>query len=180
MNQFKRWAEKEYSMAQRVLALIPAGALFLFLIPYVLAGLAPKLDRRLGLPSLGSGIPSLLTGTIFILIGLIYALWSISDQLFRARGTPLPVMATQKLLITGPFKQCRNPMSFGTILLYFGIAMIVGSISALMMVSGFTALLVVYIKVIEERELEARFGEEYINYRARTPFLIPRIFSWRS
>jgi len=52
MKQFKSWAEKEYSLPHRILALIPAGALFVFLIPYLLAGVAPALDIKLGLPSL--------------------------------------------------------------------------------------------------------------------------------
>jgi protein-S-isoprenylcysteine O-methyltransferase Ste14 len=31
-----------------------------------------------------------------------------------------------------------------------------------------------YIK-LEEKELEARFGEEYKEYKRKTPFLIPKI-----
>jgi protein-S-isoprenylcysteine O-methyltransferase Ste14 len=32
-----------------------------------------------------------------------------------------------------------------------------------------------YIKFIEEKELEARFGQEYSEYKKRTPFFIPKI-----
>jgi protein-S-isoprenylcysteine O-methyltransferase Ste14 len=32
-----------------------------------------------------------------------------------------------------------------------------------------------FVKRYEERELEIRFGEFYVDYRARTPFLWPRI-----
>jgi len=31
-------------------------------------------------------------------------------------------------------------------------------------------------KLIEERELEKRFGAEYLKYRRRTPFVIPRFW----
>ena len=34
-----------------------------------------------------------------------------------------------------------------------------------------------YLKFFEERELELRFGESYMDYKQRVPFLIPR---WRS
>lgn len=180
MNQFKKWAQKEYSMTQRFLALIPAGVLFVFLFPYVLARVMPTIDQRLAFPSLYFGILTVLPGSIFILFGLVYALWSIFAQFFRARGTPLPMMATQKLLITGPFRHCRNPMSFGTIFFYLGVSIVVGSLSALAIVLIFTLLLVVYIKGVEERELEARFGQEYLNYKAKTPFLIPRVPLGRS
>ena len=36
------------------------------------------------------------------------------------------------------------------------------------------AFAILYGRNVEERELEARFGEEYRAYRARTPFLFPR------
>jgi protein-S-isoprenylcysteine O-methyltransferase Ste14 len=31
-----------------------------------------------------------------------------------------------------------------------------------------------FVKVFEERELEIRFGESYLEYKARTPMLFPR------
>jgi len=34
---------------------------------------------------------------------------------------------------------------------------------------------VTYIKLIEEKELIERFGSEYLEYKQKTPFLIPRI-----
>lgn len=175
MKRFKKWAESEYPIGFRILALIPAGFLFVLLIPFVLVRIAPSIDGSLGFPSIALGLPGLIAGGICIAIGLVYALWSISSQLFRASGTPLPMMPTQKLLITAPFDQCRNPMSFGTILLYLGMSIIISSIAAIGIVVLFTALLVSYIRLIEEKELEARFGEDYIEYRSRTPFIIPRL-----
>jgi len=38
----------------------------------------------------------------------------------------------------------------------------------------FTALIIAYVKLVEEKELEARFGEKYIRYKKKTPFLIPK------
>jgi protein-S-isoprenylcysteine O-methyltransferase Ste14 len=175
MNRFKKWAEKEYPITHRILVLIPAGFLFVLLIPFILVRVAPSIDISMGFPSINLGLLGLIAGIILIAIGLIYALWSISAQLFRASGTPLPMMATQKLLVTAPFDQCRNPMSFGTILLYLGISVVIGSISAIGIVISLSALLIGYIKFIEEQELEARFGEDYIEYKSRTPFLVPRI-----
>ena len=37
------------------------------------------------------------------------------------------------------------------------------------------AALLTYIKVAEEREMVARFGAEYLTYRRRVPFIIPRL-----
>jgi len=33
--------------------------------------------------------------------------------------------------------------------------------------------ILIYIKWIEEKELGERFGSEYLEYKRRTPFLIP-------
>ena len=176
MNRFKKWAQKEYPLAYRVLALIPAGLLFALLIPYLLVRAAPLADAALGLPGFNPGLPGLIAGGIFILIGAVYALWSIASQLLRARGTPLPVMPTQELLVTVPFDQCRNPMTFGTISLYLGVSILAGSITALALTILLSALLISYLKLVEETELEARFGDDYLAYKSQTPFLIPRIF----
>ncbi len=84
-------------------------------------------------------------------------------------------MATQTLLVTGPFAYYRNPMSFGTIVLYSGLAIWTGSWSAIALVTSFAAVLVAYLKNIEEKELEARFGQSYIDYKKITPFIIPSL-----
>jgi protein-S-isoprenylcysteine O-methyltransferase Ste14 len=112
-----------------------------------------------------------------VFVGAIYALWSIISQLTRARGTPLPMMATQKLLIDGPFKQSRNPMGFGAICMYLGMAIIVGSITSIIVVIFFLFLLVLWIKKVEEKEMEIRFGQEYVDYKKTAPFMIPN--PWR-
>ncbi len=175
MKRFRKWAEKEYPITSRILALIPAGLLIVVLIPYALVRSGPVIDRALGLPSFQLGLPGLILGGICILIGLVYALWSIISQMTRASGTPLPVMPTQRLLISPPFDQCRNPMTLGTLLVYLGLAIILGSTAGLILVVLISALLISYLKFIEEKELEARFGEEYLTYKSQTPFIIPRI-----
>lgn len=37
-----------------------------------------------------------------------------------------------------------------------------------------TGALLTYIKRIEEKELEARFKQEYIKYKEKVPFIVPR------
>ena len=94
-------------------------------------------------------------------------------QITLASGTPFPMLPTKKLLIVGPFKYCRNPMTLGTILAYAGTAIWIGSFTALLAVAIFAALLIGYLKLIEEKELLMRFGDEYAEYRKNTPFILP-------
>ncbi len=84
-------------------------------------------------------------------------------------------MATQKLIVRGPYSYCRNPMTFGTDLFYLGIAIWLGSFSTIGLGLVYPAGILIYIKLVEEKELEERFGYEYIEYKRRTPFLLPRI-----
>jgi len=176
MQHFIRLAGREYSFNQRVFATLAAGLLFAIIIPFTLIKQGPRLDAMFGLPGISRGFIPIVLSLMFIAVGLIYGFWSILSQLLRARGTPLPVMPTKKLLVSGPFKQCRNPMTFGTILLYLGISLFIGSVSAIVLVLIFGTLLLTYIKLVEEHELEARFGQQYLDYKANTPFFIPRIF----
>ena len=180
MKQFTRWASREYALVPRLLATALAGVLFVYLIPSALINQGPQLDLLLHLPPLSFGILNLIVGGILVIVGLYYAFWSVGDQLMDARGTPLPVMATQRLLVSGPFRHCRNPMSFGAICLYLGISVLAQSISSILTVCLFAALLLTYIKKVEERELEARFGRAYLAYKAATPFIIPRPWSHKN
>lgn len=169
-------AIKEYSLLTRLAVLFPVGGtLFLILIPLLLIKIMPRIDDLLHLPSFQFGWINYVIGGILILAGMVFALWSIGDQLFIARGTPLPFMATQKLLIRGPFHYCRNPMTFGTICAYSGVAIIVGSMSSLVFVMVFGGLLILYLKKVEEGELAERFGQDYVAYKASTPFMIPNL-----
>ncbi len=176
MKLLPRLAKKEYSLFTRLAVLIPVGGtLFLVLIPLLLIKTMPRLDGFLHLSSFSFGWINYVIGGILILTGMVFALWSIGDQLFIARGTPLPVMATQKLLISGPFKYCRNPMTFGTICAYSGVAILLGSVSSLVLVLVLGGLLILYLKKVEEGELTERFGQEYVAYKASTPFMIPNL-----
>ncbi len=174
MQRYIQLAGREYSFNQRLIATLCAGILFALLIPVLIYRLGSRLDSLFHLPKISIGKANTILGSIFMAIGIIYAWWSIISQLLKASGTPIPVMPTQKLLVSGPFRYCRNPMTFGTILLYLGIGILVGSFSSIILVSLIAGLLLTYIKLVEEKELELRFGQEYAEYKARTPFFFPR------
>jgi protein-S-isoprenylcysteine O-methyltransferase Ste14 len=86
-------------------------------------------------------------------------------------------MATQKLVIQAPYTYCRNPMALGAFGMYLGVAILFHSIGVGIVVLLFTGLLLVYIKRVEEKEMEIRFGQEYLSYKQQTPFLIPRFWN---
>ena len=115
-------------------------------------------------------------GVIITALGGALYLWTIA--LFaRAQGTQVPVVPTQRLVTSGPYAVSRNPMLTSAIIMVCGGGVLLDSWS--FMAGGLvipTAYLV-YLKVVEERELEARFGDEYLSYKSSTPFIVPRLRS---
>lgn len=167
-------AKKEYSAGQRAVALGLEAVFFVFLLPAGLYFLSGWLDGLLGLPR-GANWLQVIIGILILTPAWFFALWAIYAQFTRGRGTPVPLMATQKLIITPPYSYCRNPMAGGAIMAYVGVAIVIGSWSALALVLLGGAALLTYIVKVEEPEMLARFGRDYEIYRRNTPFIIPRI-----
>lgn len=174
-DRFLKQTKREYSPNQRLALLAAAGVLFLVILPWALIRLGGRLDRVLDWPALLHPPTNAILGGLMILTGWPFALWSIYVQFTLGRGTPVPVMATQKLIVRPPYSYCRNPMALGTIIAYLGVSVIAGSPGAALLVLLGATVLLTYIKVLEEQEMVARFGEEYLAYRRRVPFIVPRL-----
>ncbi len=165
--------KREYSPNQRLAALAFEAVIFLVVLPLALIALGSFLDEWLRLSPILFDPINLVLGGLFIAAGWLFAIWSIYVQFTLGRGTPVPVMATQKLIVQPPYSYCRNPMALGAIVMYLGVAILFGSIGAVVLVLLGAVLLLTYIKRVEEKEMELRFGQAYVEYKRRTPFLIP-------
>jgi protein-S-isoprenylcysteine O-methyltransferase Ste14 len=176
MSRFSKWAERKYTERQRILALLGLGMLFPIAIPLFLIFVSPLIDDCFHFILFDFGKLNIITGILLIATGGIFAFWSIYVQFTIGTGTPAPMMPTHKLLIYKPYSYCRNPMLFGTILLYLGIAIWIGSPSAVGLVVIFMLTIITYTKLIEEKELQERYGAEYLEYKRRTPFLLPKLW----
>lgn len=111
----------------------------------------------------------------FFCLGVPWIGWSVLWQLWRGKGTPVPVVPTKHFLQSGPYRCLRNPMMFGHFLYLLGWAALFNQAGAYLFAVILEALLICEIKWIEERELEGRFGEAYRQYKKETPFFLPRI-----
>lgn len=175
MSIFKKWAAKEYPLPLRLVATACGATIFVLLIPLFFLSFGSALDRQWGVQIEPINLLWHMIGSIFLLIGVFFAVWSITDQITRGKGTPIPAIATQKLLVQGPFQYSRNPMGFGTCLAYLGLSFFMASLGMVLFSLIFTALFILYIKLVEEKELLERFGESYREYMRSTPFFIPRV-----
>jgi protein-S-isoprenylcysteine O-methyltransferase Ste14 len=172
LNWVVRQAKKEYSPAARIAAIASEASIFLVIIPSLLVYLS-RLEN--GNVSISEGAAFLVIGGLIAICGMSLALWTIWVQFHKAHGTPIPIMATKKLLTNRPYCLCRNPMALGTILFYTGISVIARSYLSVGTTIVITLFLIVMIKAFEEKEMALRFGEDYMRYKKETPFLIPRV-----
>lgn len=175
MKRFQDWAKREYSIRQRLIALGFEGIFFVVIFPFLLILSSSAVDHRLHLMQFAAGTINAIPGLLLVVAGVFLALWSIHAQMTIGMGTPAPMMSTRKLVVKGPFAYCRNPMTLGTFVGYTGICVWIGSLSAIAIVLILTIILLSYVKLIEEKELEARFGHEYMEYKRNTPFIMPRL-----
>jgi protein-S-isoprenylcysteine O-methyltransferase Ste14 len=170
-------AKHEFSPKQRLVALLVLAPFFLFVLPFILITLGSRIDQWLHWSPILYEPFNLILGWLLIMAGWIFGIWSIYVQFTLGRGTPVPIMATQKLIIQAPYTYCRNPMALGAIVMYMGVAILFGSMGALVLELFGAGILLTYIKRVEEKEMVSRFGQEYLVYKQRTSFLIPRFWN---
>jgi protein-S-isoprenylcysteine O-methyltransferase Ste14 len=103
---------------------------------------------------------------VCVAVWAILTVWSIG--LFRrARTSMIPIKPTTALVVSGPYEFTRNPMYFGLICLYLGLALWFGVFWALILLPAVIAAMQYYVISREEQYLERKFGEEYLRYKAR-------------
>ncbi len=152
-----------------ILSLIPP-LFFVTLGPY----LAVVLGIRVGFTSFSLPLARP-AGLIFIACGLVLGVWCAWLLFTSGEGTPSPWMPPRRLVAEGPYLRVRNPMLLSLFFVLAGEALYVGSGALLLYLAGAVIFSHLYIVLIEERELENRFGEVYVNYKAKTPRWMPKL-----
>jgi protein-S-isoprenylcysteine O-methyltransferase Ste14 len=152
-----------------------AGALFWYGAVAIMVILAPWLDKTWGL-ILSIPLPVRLSiGIVLLVIGIPMVFWTITKFL-RTKGTPIPFNPPPKLVVNGLYRVVRNPMHLGWTVTLIGLALLMQSFTLLVIfIPLFILGHVVYLKSIEEKELEKKFGQAYLDYRRRVPMFIPRL-----
>jgi len=103
----------------------------------------------------------------FDLFGLKQVWRRLSNKAYRA-----PVFRTPSL-----YKLVRHPLYIGWLTIFWAAPTM--TVAHLIFALATTAYILIAIR-LEERDLVAAFGNVYVDYRARTPMLIPRLWSGRN
>ena len=153
------------------------------LLPGTVAGLIPWWIARRGHialtgPKTLPEFVSVIAGGVLLAVGLTLFLSSVSWFAREGRGTLAPWDPPRRLVVRGPYRYVRNPMIAGVIFTLFGEAAILRSGLHAGWALAFLVINVIYIPLLEEPMLEARFGGVYEHYCARVPRFLPRLRPW--
>lgn len=179
MSQADRYAEFIYRIATtsnklRTIA-TPLGIVFWFGLSALFVFASLWLDGLWTVRLPLTPPTSIFIAAPLIAIGSLIALWTVF-LFFRARGSPVPLNPPKKLVTSGLYSRVRNPMILGWSIMLFGLGILLNSISVTFILTPLFILLnFLYLKTVEEREMEKKFGREYLKYKQSVPMFIPRL-----
>lgn len=124
-------------------------------------------NRRYRIPFL----PRLLTRTLGwpLVIGGIAIGFLGSREMRRVETNMDPYKPTTAIVSDGPFRFTRNPLYLSMTLIYCGITALANALPAALLLPAVLYLMRRGVIEREERYLERKFGDEYLQYKARTP-----------
>lgn len=118
---------------------------------------------------------------VMAVAGIGLSLWSVIYMRRVGKGNPLDAFnhevapRTSILMISGPYKICRNPMLLGVLIYYIGLIIYLKSLKALSVFAIYFVIMMVQVNY-EEKRLEQDFGDEYREYKNKTKKLIPYVW----
>ena len=162
-----------------ILGYVVGGSIFLILLPYALVRASAHLDHLVPVALVPFPALRFAVAGILLVVGLWFGIWSNVEQYVKGRGGPVEFAGveispkTQHLVVTGPYRCTRNPMLFGACMLYYGVALLLNSITAFALVTLFMLLMLLFVRLSEEPRLRRDFGGEYEEYRRKVSMFFP-------
>ena len=122
-------------------------------------------NRRFRLPFLPRRL-ALTMGPALVACGLILGLLAFREM--RRAGTNVdPYEPATAVVTEGPYRYTRNPIYVGFTLVYVGISALANALAPLMLLPAVFAIMRRGVIEREERYLEHKFGDEYLQYKGR-------------
>ncbi|HZX58962.1 MAG TPA: isoprenylcysteine carboxylmethyltransferase family protein [Mucilaginibacter sp.] len=107
-----------------------------------------------------------IAGIAIVAVSLIFTIPALL-QFLKTKNTIILIKPANSLQTSGIYSRTRNPMYCGLLLLYIGLALLIGNWWTLILMP--LLILVVTQKIIkpEERYLLRAFGEPYLSYKEK-------------
>jgi protein-S-isoprenylcysteine O-methyltransferase Ste14 len=125
--------------------------------------LGSALDVLFGIPRFHSFFAAI-SGWVLLAAGFLLRVWA-AFQFYQRQMKVISLSPQETLITSGPFRFSRNPLYLGgNVFIFFGASLLLGSPSALFLTAIHIPLLDVLIRR-EEKQLERKFGDEWLRYR---------------
>ena len=164
---------------RHILGYLVGFLIFLIIIPGLIYGISRIEHDFFSIPLIKQDVFRIPIAILLFLSGLFFAIWSNIDLFRVGEGGPTDVFnieispRSKKLVVTGPYRYTRNPMVFGMNSVYFSMSLFVNSLASFIFVTSFFIIVMLYLKLTEEKRLWKDFGDEYRDYQKRVPMIIP-------
>jgi protein-S-isoprenylcysteine O-methyltransferase Ste14 len=142
--------------------LIPPPLVYvvIYLLSMLIQNMVP-LDRSFFFSTIAANL-----AIVFILLSVVFCITAFI-QFIRSKNAIVPIRSASSLQTTGIYSLTRNPMYFGLLMLYLGLAISKGNWWTLMLTPLLILIVQVFIIKREEAYLERAFGQDYCDYKKR-------------
>ncbi len=162
-----------------ILGYIVGGLLVIVLVPSIIYIITSLFDNVYRFEIIQNPIIKGIIIILLLVIGFIYGIGSIIIQNTVGKGGPVEIgnieisPKTKNLVVSGPYKNTRNPMLFGTFSMYLAFALFINSITAVVLVCAIIVFMLAVVVKMEEKRLLKDFGNQYEEYRKKVSMFIP-------
>ncbi len=139
-----------------------------FLPPaYLLAAILLMLGLHFMFP-ITQMVPALwrLIGLLPLALGIVMN-FAAEGQFHRADTTVRPFEESSSLVTDGFYRFSRNPMYLGMVLILWGVALLLGSLTLFGVIPLFLWWISIQFIRREEQMLSTQFGQDWLEYKAR-------------
>lgn len=140
------------------------------IVPLVISAAEHRWGLAVELP-----LPVVFAGAVLFVVASALGIWAAVVMSTLGAGTPLPSATATRFVVAGPYRFVRNPMAVAGIAQGVAVGLMLSS--WLVVVYAVCGSLVwnVIIRPHEERDLDARFGEDFRAYRDEVRCWWPRL-----
>jgi protein-S-isoprenylcysteine O-methyltransferase Ste14 len=134
------------------------------LLPWAIAKLGPGFGWSGGAPGNWN-----LAGLIAVAIGLALYIWCLAVHFINYPAAVRIGFSPPILVVAGPYRFSRNPMYLSALIAWVGWTIFYGSPAVFVALVLLWSVFAFRVIPLEERQLQAMFGDDYLDYKRSVP-----------
>jgi protein-S-isoprenylcysteine O-methyltransferase Ste14 len=127
----------------------------------------------------GEPLWQIVLAAVLIAAGTAPLFESMKRFVIVGRGTLVPAVPTERLVVSGFYRRMRNPMYTGLLVVLVGEAILFESRDLVLYIAAIWLVTHLFVCFYEEPTLTRRYGVEYLRFKKHVPRWIPRLRPWR-